>query len=136
MSLQSSYSKQNAGAELVWSPNSPVEFGTGYGYEHYNWTRADVDATHENSGKVFADYKPWSWMTARASYVLSDRHYDTYDYRGFVGNFQWADNSAVPSCQTAAGCSTQYNVAMRQFYLDNRQRQVGKFSWRLMSCVV
>jgi hypothetical protein len=60
---------------------------------------------------------------ARASWGISDRHYDTYDYRGFVGNFQWAN----PGCQTAAGCSTQYNVAMRQFYLDNRQRQIGKF---------
>ena len=79
--------------------------------------------TNENSGKVFADCKPWSWLTARASWVCSDRHYDNYDYRGFVGNFQWAD----PGCQTAAGCSTQYNDAMRQFYLDNRQRQIGKF---------
>jgi MtrB/PioB family decaheme-associated outer membrane protein len=123
-SVSVSYTKQNAGAELVWSPIRQWNLGAAYGYERYNWTRADADVTHENSGKVFADYKPWSWLTARASYALSDRHYDNYDYRGFVGNFQWAD----PGCQTAAGCSTQYNVAMRQFYLDNRERQIGKFS--------
>jgi MtrB/PioB family decaheme-associated outer membrane protein len=123
-SLSISYTKQNAGADLVWSPTRQWNIGAAYGYERYNWTRADADVTHENSGKVFFDYKPWSWLTARGSYVVSDRHYDTYNYRGFVGNFQWSD----PACQTAAGCSTQYNTAMRQFYLDNRQRQVGKYS--------
>ena len=123
-SISVSYTKQNAGAELVWSPIRQWNLGAGYGYERYNWTRESVDVTHENSGKVFADYKPWSWLTARASYAVSDRHYDTYDYKGLVGNFQWAD----PACQTATGCSTQNNVAMRQFYLDNRQRQIGKFS--------
>jgi MtrB/PioB family decaheme-associated outer membrane protein len=123
-SISVSYTKQNAGAELVWSPTRQWNVGAGYGYERYNWTRADADVTHENAAKVFADYKPWSWLTARASYTASDRHYDTYNYRGFVGNFQWAD----PGCQTPAGCSTQYNVAMRQFYLDNRNRQIGRFS--------
>jgi MtrB/PioB family decaheme-associated outer membrane protein len=122
-SLSVSYTKQNAGGQLVWSPNRQWNLGADYGYEQYNWTRADANVTHENAGKVFADYKPWSWLLARASWTLSDRHYDTYDYRGYVGNFQWAN----PLCQTAAGCSTQYNVAMRQFYLDNRQRQIGKF---------
>ena len=122
-SLSVSYTKQNAGGQLVWSPNRQWNLGADYGYEQYNWTRADANVTHENGGKVFADYKPWSWLLARASWTFSDRHYDTYDYRGFVGNFQWAN----PGCQTAAGCSTQYNVAMRQFYLDNRQRQIGKF---------
>ena len=98
-SISVSYTKQNAGADLVWSPTRQWNVGAGYGYERYNWTRESVDVTHENSGKVFADYKPWSWLTARASYAVSDRHYDTYDYRGFVGNFQWAD----PGCQTSRG---------------------------------
>lgn len=123
-SLAISYTKQNAGADAVWSPTRQWNIGAGYGYERYDWTRADADVTHENSGKIFADYKPWSWLMARSSYVVSDRRYDTYDYRGNVGNFQWAD----PNCQTAAGCSTQYSTAMRQFYLDNRVRQIGKFS--------
>ena len=82
-------------AELVWSPTRQWNLGAGYGYERYNWTRADADVTHENAGKVFADYKPWSWLLARASYGISDRHYDTYDYRGFVGNFQWANPAAA-----------------------------------------
>jgi MtrB/PioB family decaheme-associated outer membrane protein len=123
-SLSISYNKQNAGADLVWSPTRQWNIGTGYGFERYKWTRADVDVTNENAGKAFVDYKPVSWLTARTSYVFADRRYNTYDYKGFVGNFQWAD----PGCQTAAGCSTQYSQAMRQFYLDNRQRQIGKFS--------
>jgi MtrB/PioB family decaheme-associated outer membrane protein len=123
-SLSISYNKQNAAADLVWSPTRQWNIGAGYGFERYKWTRADADVTNENSGKVFADYKPWSWLTARASWVISDRNYDTYDYKGFVGNFQWAD----PACQPTTGCSTQYSTAMRQFYLDNRLRNVAKFS--------
>ena len=123
-SLSVSYKKQNAAADLAWSPNRTWNIGTGYGYERYDWQRTDVNTTHENSGKVFVDYKPWTWLTTRASWVVADRHYDTYDYRGQYGNFQWSD----PACQTATGCSTQYSTAMRQFYLDNRQRNVGKFS--------
>ncbi|MFZ1949245.1 MAG: MtrB/PioB family decaheme-associated outer membrane protein [Pseudolabrys sp.] len=124
-SLSVSYNKQNAGAELVWSPNREWNLGTSYGWERYNWTRADANVTNENAGKVFADYKPWSWLLARASYSLSDRQYDNYDYRGYVGNFQWSN----PNCTAAApvGCNVQYSQAMRQFYLDNRQRQIGKF---------
>jgi hypothetical protein len=128
-SLSVSYNKQNAGAELVWSPVRQWNLGAGYGYERYKWTRTDADVTHENSGKVFADYKPWSWLTARASYGLSDRRYDNYDYRGFSGNFQWSDPLCVtPQPAPAQQCNVQYSTAMRQFYLDNRDRQVGKFS--------
>ena len=125
-SLSIAYNKQNAAADLVWSPTRQWNIGAGYGYERYEWTRADADVTHENAGKVFADYKPWSWLTARASWTVSDRHYDNYDYRNFVGISQWTD----PACITtpAGSCNVQYSTAMRQFYLDNRQRQVGKFS--------
>ena len=103
-----------------------MEFRRRLRLERYNWTRADVDVTNENSGKAFADYKPWTWLTARASWVFADRRYDTYDYRNFVGNAQWTD----PNCTAAVptGCGVQYSTAMRQFYLDNRQRNVGKFS--------
>jgi MtrB/PioB family decaheme-associated outer membrane protein len=127
-SLSVSYNKQNAGAELVWSPDRQWNLGTGYGWERYNWTRADANVTNENAGKVFADYKPWSWLLARASYSLSDRQYDNYDYRGYVGNFQWSNPLCVtPQPPPAQGCNVQYSQAMRQFYLDNRQRQIGKF---------
>ena len=122
-SLSISYTKQNAGAELVWSPNRQWNLGAAYGWERYDWTRADADVTNENSGKVFADYKPWSWLRARASWMFSDRQYDNYNYRGFVGNFQWSD----AACITPGSCNVQYNQATRQFFLDNRQRQIGKF---------
>jgi len=124
-SMSVSYNKQNAGAELVWTPNRQWNLGAGYGYERYKWIRESADVTHENSGKVFADYKPWSWLLARASWVISDRHYDNYSYRGFA-NIQWSD----PGCalDPQAGCNVQYSTAMRQFYLDNRQRNIGKFS--------
>ena len=112
-SLSVSYNKQNAGADLVWSPNREWNLGTAYGWERYNWTRADANVTNENSGKAFVDYKPWSWLLARASYSLSDRHYDNYDYRGYVANFQWLDPIACtaqflrPPVRTPAMYSTR-----------------------------
>ena len=113
-SLSVSYNKQNAGAELVWSPNREWNLGTAYGWERYNWTRADANLTNENSGKVFVDYKPWSWLLARESYLLSDRQYDNYDYRGYVGKFQWFDPICMgpsqflrPAVRTPAPCSTR-----------------------------
>ncbi|MGC1094363.1 MAG: MtrB/PioB family decaheme-associated outer membrane protein, partial [Pseudolabrys sp.] len=123
-SMSVSYTKQNGGAQLVWTPNRQWNLGVDYGYEQYKWTRESVDQTHENAGKAFVDYKPWSWLLARASWSVSDRHYDNYDYRGFA-NIQWSD----PNCTggAPAGCNVQYNTAFRQFYLDNRQRQIGKF---------
>ena len=124
-SLSLSYTKQNAGGQLVWSPNRQWNIGADYGYEQYSWTRESVDQTHENSGKAFVDYKPWSWLLARASWSISDRHYDTYDYRGFYGNAQWSDSLCTSN--PPGTCNVQYSSAFRQFYLDNRQRQIGKF---------
>ncbi len=46
---------------------------------------------------------------------VSDRHYDTYDYRGFVGNFQWAD----PGCQTAD--RLQHAIQRRHAAILSRQ---------------
>jgi hypothetical protein len=116
---------------LVWSPNRQWNLGTAYGWERYNWTRADAAVTNENSGKAFVDYKPWSWLLARASFEFADRQYDNYDYRGRVGEFQWNDPIAcavaVPPTSGSNTCNVQYNQATRQFYLDNRQRQIGKF---------
>jgi MtrB/PioB family decaheme-associated outer membrane protein len=123
-SLAVAYTKQNAGADLVWSPMRQWNIGGGYEFERYTWRRADADATNQNGGKVFVDYKPWTWVTARASYLVADRRYENYGYRGNVGNFQWSD----PLCIVPGSCSVQYSQAMRQFYLDNRDRQIGKFS--------
>ena len=128
-SLSVSYIKQNAAADLVWSPNREWNLGAGYGWERYDWTRADANSTNENAGKVFADYKPWSWLLARVTWSFAERQYDNYDYRGYVGNFQWSNPLCItPQPPPAQGCNVQYSQAMRQFYLDNRQRQIGKFS--------
>jgi MtrB/PioB family decaheme-associated outer membrane protein len=125
-SLSVAYTKQNAGADLDWRPNHQWNLGAGYAYERYTWTRADANATNENGAKAFVDYKPVSWITTRASWTYSERRYDTYDYRGNVGMFQWADST----CQAGptAACGSQYSAAMRQFYLSNRDRNKGQVS--------
>jgi len=122
-SLSVNYTKQNAGADLNWQPDRFWNLGIGYGWEHYSWTRADASSTNENQGKAFIDYKPWTWLTSRFTASTSYRAYGGYDYRGNVGNIQWAD----PTCQTVAGCSAQYSTAYRQFYLDDRQRNIFKY---------
>lgn len=116
-SIAISYTKQNAGAQLNWRPDKHWNLGAAYGYERYDWTRADVDVTNENSGKVFADWKPIVWATARASWEFGARRYDNYDYLGNVGNAQWQN-----------GGNTRYSTAYRQFYLDNRDRNKARFS--------
>jgi MtrB/PioB family decaheme-associated outer membrane protein len=122
-SLSISYTRQNAAADLNWRPDNHWNMGIGYGLEHYSWTRADASSTNENQGKGFIDYKPWSWLTSRLTASYSDRSAGNYDYRGNVGVFQWPD----PTCATVQ-CGPQYSLAYRQFYLDNRQRMIGKYA--------
>ena len=83
-SLSISYTKQNAGEELVWHPTREWTLGAAYGFERYTWTREFVDSTNENSAKVFADWKPASWFTLRSSGYFSDRRYDNYNYNAYV----------------------------------------------------
>jgi MtrB/PioB family decaheme-associated outer membrane protein len=116
-SLSISYTRQNAGAELNWRPTRQWNVGAAYGWERYDRRRQDVDVTNENSGKIYADWKPTDGITARASWLYSQRRYGTYDYLGFVGNVQW------PGPDTAF-----YSTSYRQFFLDNRDRNIGKFS--------
>lgn len=116
-SLVQSYTKQNAGAELDWRPTRQWNVGAAYGFERYDWTRADVDVTNENSARFFADWRPVSWAVARGSLSYSERRYQTYDYVDFVGAFAWP----------VAG-NTRYSTAYRQFFLDNRDQTKGKFS--------
>jgi MtrB/PioB family decaheme-associated outer membrane protein len=118
-SLSPSYTKQNGGAQLDWRPSRQWNLGAAYGYERYDHTRADVDVTNENSVKLFTDWKPVSWVTARGSLYYSERRYENYDYLNNFGNFQWP-NMAFPF--------TRYSTAYRQFYLDNRDRSKGQFS--------
>lgn len=116
-SLAISYTKQNAGAELNWHPTRQWNVGVAYGWERYDRSRQDVDVTNENSGKVYADWKPTNWITARGSWLYSERRYGTYDYLNFVGNFQWP-----------VGGGVLYSPAYRQFFLNNRDRNKSQLS--------
>ena len=118
--LSLGYIKQNAGAEATWRPVNSVNIGGAYGYEHYDWTRAEATATAENSGKVYADWKPTAWITARASALFSERRAANYNYFSTFGFFQWP---AVPQPS-----GDNYSFLYRQFYLDDRDRAQGKFA--------
>jgi MtrB/PioB family decaheme-associated outer membrane protein len=111
--LPVSYTKQNFGAELDWRPNKQWNFGVAYDHERYDWTYEAVDTTRENSGKVFADWSPVNWAMLRASYLVGARRDGTYNESLYVGQYT---PSWVP------------NAAYREFYLANRDRQVGKLS--------
>lgn len=127
--LSLGYIKQNAGAEATWRPVNSVNIGAAYGYEHYDWTRADASSTGENSGKVYADWKPTSWITARASGLVSDRRAENYNYLGNVGLFQWqgtpTPNTIPPGMPNG---TTNYSPYYRQLYLDDRDRAQAKFA--------
>jgi MtrB/PioB family decaheme-associated outer membrane protein len=117
--LSMSYIKMNAGEELNWRPNKYWNLGVAYDYERYDWTRADAGATDQSDAKVFADYKPFTWLTSRASGEFSSRRAENYDYLGLVGGHQWL---------TPAGTSgEQYLESYRQFMFDNRQVWTGKY---------
>jgi Protein of unknown function (DUF3374). len=118
--LSLGYIKQNAGAEATWRPVNSVNIGGAYGYEHYDWTRADASSTAENSGKVYADWKPTAWITTRASALFAERRAGNYDYPGNVGFFQW------PFTPHPNGAN--YSPYYRQLYLDDRDRAQAKFA--------
>ena len=120
-SLSVSYVKQDAAAGLNWRPSREWNVGADYNFERYDWHRADVNRTNENSGKIYADWTPVRWLTTRASWLFSERRYDTYNYLGYVGMFQWPND-------TFATPNTTYSTAFRQFYLDNRDRNKGQLS--------
>ncbi len=125
--LSMGYIKQNAGAEATWRPVNSVNIGGAYGYEHYDFTRADASSTGENSGKVYADWKPTSWITTRASALFAERRADNYNYIGNVGMFQWPNLTGVGSGTWPNG-TTNYSPYYRQFYLDDRDRAQAKFA--------
>jgi MtrB/PioB family decaheme-associated outer membrane protein len=127
--LSLGYIKQNAGAEATWRPVNSVNIGGAYGYEHYDWTRADASSTGENSGKVYADWKPTLWITTRASALVAERRAGNYDYLGNVGLFQWQGRptpNTVPAGMPDG--TTNYSPYYRQFYLDDRDRAQAKFA--------
>jgi MtrB/PioB family decaheme-associated outer membrane protein len=125
--LSLAYIKQNAGAEATWRPVNSVNIGGAYGYEHYDFTRADASSTAENSGKVYADWKPTAWITTRASALFSARRAGNYNYIGNVGMFQWPNLTGVGSGTWPNG-TTNYSPYYRQLYLDDRDRAQAKFA--------
>ena len=119
-SLSISYTKQNIGEELVWHPTREWTLGAAYGFERYTWSRDVADATNENSGKVFADWKPTSWFTLRSSGYYSDRRYNDYNYTANVSAIQF------PGRGPADGWFI--NPAYRVLMTDNRERWKANFA--------
>jgi MtrB/PioB family decaheme-associated outer membrane protein len=108
-----SYTKQNAGDELVWRPTREWTLGASYGFERYNWANYIASATNENSGKVFADWKPASWFTLRSSGYFADRRADNYNLAAFT-NFQLPGRAPTDSWL--------FNPSYRMLMVDNRER--------------
>ena len=137
--LMVGYIKQNAGAEGTWRPVNSVNIGGSYGYEHYDFTRYDASSTGENTGKIYADWKPEKWVTLRASGSYGERRAGNYDYLGNVGMFQWpfpkspvpavggATSGVTTTTLTSYPVSPNYSQAYRQFFLDDRNRAQVKF---------
>jgi MtrB/PioB family decaheme-associated outer membrane protein len=113
-SISMAYTKQNAGAELNWRPLRGWNLGAAYGFERYDWTRADVNVTNENSGKVHADWRPASWFDVRSSAYYASRRYDNYDYFQFVANTQFDGHP-----------EDGYSTAYRQLMIDDRDRWIA-----------
>ncbi len=123
-SLSMAYIKQNAGADLNWRPTKEWNLGIAYGFERYDWTRADADVTNENSGKVYADWKPTSWFTVRSSGYYGNRRYENYNYNAFVSSIQFP---TVPGFTATSG-GWYYATSYRQLMIDNRQTWKANFA--------
>jgi|GEM_PF-630863 len=129
-SLSISYIKQNAGEELNWRPTKEWNFTVAGGWEGYNYTEADAGYTNEYSIKGSVDWKPMSWLTARASGYYSDRTAGNYNYLNNVADIQFPIfPNATPQCAVlTSGCAGWvYSSAYQQFMFDNRQRTKADF---------
>jgi len=121
-SLSISYIKQNAGEELNWRPVKEWNVNVGGGWEGYNYTEADAGYTNEYSAKASVDWKPTSWLTARASGFYSDRIAGNYSYLNNVAAIQFPILPAF-----TRNTSFEYSSAYQQFMFDNRQRTKADF---------
>ena len=108
-SVPTSYTKQNAFAELIWTPWRGTTLGAQYGYERYNWSYNDADSTSENLGKLYGVYKAYSWLVFRGSWQFSERRYGTY-------------TNLVQNSSTGG-----WNENYRSPDLANRNQNKGKF---------
>ena len=124
-SLSISYIKQDAGVEMNWRPTKEWNVNAAYGYERYDYTEADAGATNEYSVKASVDWKPFGWLTARASGYYSDRIAENYNYFLNVASIQFPDESEIPP-RPASGW-VYYSPAYQQFMFDNRQRTKADF---------
>jgi len=122
--MYQSYTKQNAGVEETWRPTRQWNLGVAYNYEHTNWTNADATATHENSGKVFADWKPLSWVTTRASYQYSARRNENYNDFANLSSIYWP--TAINGSTTVAASAVLTNQAYRNLMFADRDRNKAK----------
>jgi MtrB/PioB family decaheme-associated outer membrane protein len=123
--LSIAYTKQNLGEDLNWRPTKTINLGAAYGYERYDWTRADVSGTNENMGKVYGDWKPWQWLTLRTSGMYGVRTSQNYDYQNRVGFFQWGcPNPPNVTCDSSEIYATTY----RQLMIDDRNQGNAQFA--------
>jgi len=133
-SLTMKYTKQDASEALNWRPSRDWNFNVDYNYERYDWTQADVTATNENSGKVSADYKPFSWLTARSSAAYGYRTNENYNYLANVYSIQIPNAAGlglVCGYASNAACTQSsfgYATAYQQFMFDNRQQTNAQFA--------
>lgn len=70
-----SYTRQNAGMDASWHAVRTLTLKTGYEYEHWNRDNRETDVTDEHIAKAALDFKPLSWLLARASYRYGDRQF-------------------------------------------------------------
>lgn len=70
-----SYTKQNAGMDISWHALRTLTLKTGYEYERWDRDNRETDVTDEHIGKAALDFKPFSWLLARASYRFGDRRF-------------------------------------------------------------
>jgi MtrB/PioB family decaheme-associated outer membrane protein len=103
------YTKQNADAQVDYRPWKWLNVGASYDWEHWNRDQREVGITNENTGKVFADLKPWSGSTLRGSLQYGQRRFDTY-----------------------TALDTDSNIAQyRMKDLANRDLTKGVFQWAI-----
>lgn len=70
-----SYTRQNAGLDVSWHALRTLTLKTGYEYEHWDRDDRETDVTEEHIAKAALDFKPLSWLMARASYRYGDRKF-------------------------------------------------------------
>lgn len=75
-STPKSYTRQNAGLDTSWHAFQSLTLKAGYEYERWGRGHRETDATNEHIAKAALDFKPLSWLLARASYRHGDRVFE------------------------------------------------------------